>query len=151
MIRASRSFSNNIMISDARGIAVDLETTPREVYWLGAENGLLVHANHFVSPAGRARVHDTGLAVTADSLYRDVRVWSHLAARRGRITEGVMIAALADDFASPALVNRPPTTGPGGDDVSTVATIVMNVTERTMTVVPTPYAQSEGRTYRLAA
>lgn len=149
LLGAPRSFSNNLMLSDARGLALDLETTPREAHWLKPEDGLLVHANHFVSPGARARLHDTGLTVTPDSLYRDDRVRAALDRRRGAITVQTMLDAFADDFGSPASVNRPPTTGPGGGEVSTVACIVMDVTDRTMTVVPTPYARSEATTYRL--
>lgn len=149
MLTAKRSFSNNIMISDSEGAAVNIETTPQEVFWLMEENGLLVHANHFVSAAALARVRDTGLLVTPDSLYRDRRVRAALSKLHGKITEQTLIDALADRFGTPASVNRPPTKGPGGEEISTVASIVMNTTQRTMTVVPTPYKQSESRIYRL--
>ncbi|MBK0329035.1 hypothetical protein I5535_17290 [Rhodobacteraceae bacterium F11138] len=149
IMRAPRSFSNNIMLSDAIGIAVNLETTPREFYWLKPTDGLLVHANHFISAAGRARVFDSGLGITADSLYREDRVRDVLEQARGQITVQTMLNAFADDFASPAAVNRPPTSGPGGEESATVATIVMDVSDRSMTVVPTPYSQSEPMTYRL--
>lgn len=152
MVQSPRSFSNNIMLSDAKGIALNLETTPREYYWLRPTDGLLVHANHFASPTGRARVFDTGIAVTPDSIYREERVQQFLCARSGKITVDTMIEAFADDFGSPASVNRPPHFGPGGDGVSTVATIVMDVTKREMTVVPTPYAKKTTKaTYQLAS
>ncbi len=149
MMNAPRSFSNNIMLSDAIGIGIDLETTPREYYWLKPENGLLVHANHFICPAGRARVFDTGLGISADSLYRDDRVRDALSKEHGQITVQSMLDALADDFGSPASVNSPPTTGVGGESSATVASIVMDVTERSITVVATPYAQTHSETYRL--
>ena len=154
MMQAPRSFSNNIMLSDAQGIGLNLETTPREYYWMKPEGGLLVHANHFISPAARARVFDSGIGVTADSLYRDDRVRAALAAARGRITVQTMLDALADRFAWPESVNRPPdggSGGTGGDGTATVASIVMDVTERTMTVVATPYEQSHATTYRLTS
>ncbi|MCX7561901.1 C45 family autoproteolytic acyltransferase/hydrolase [Sulfitobacter sp. F26204] len=149
MMNAPRSFSNNIMLSDAVGVGINLETTPREYYWIKPKNGLLVHANHFTSVAGRARVFDTGLGIAADSLYREDRVRDALFRARGQITVQTVLHALADDFAKPISVNRPPSNGPGGDGCSTVASIVMDVTEGTMTVVATPYVQSQSVTYKL--
>ena len=149
LLAAPRSFSNNLMLSDDAGLALDLETTPREAHWIKPEAGLLVHANHFTSPGARARLHDTGLHVTPDSLDREDRMREALARQSGAITIDTMCRALADDFAAPASVNRPPTPGPGGENVSTVASIVMDVTGRTMTVVPTPYENAESTTYTL--
>lgn len=147
VMTAKRSFSNNIMISHVLGEAVDLETTPEEAYWIEPQDGLLVHANHFASPSARARVHDTELAVTPDSLWRERRVREALS--REPVTVDTMLAALRDDHGTPHSVCRPPTRGPGGDAVSTVASIVMDVTAGRMRVVPTPYQQSEAFDYAM--
>ena len=147
VMTARRSFSNNIMLSHTLGEAVDLETTPRECYWIEPRHGLLVHANHFISPAARARVHDTGLAVTPDSLWRERRVRDALSAVP--VTPQTMLAALRDDHGTPHSVCRPPTRGPGGDQVSTVASVVMDVNAGRMFVVPTPYRQQDVHEYAL--
>lgn len=149
VLETKRSFSNNIMVSHRMGEAVNLETTPREVYWMTPTDGLMVHANHFVTPSARARVHDTGLGVSPDSLYRDRRLDRLLRARLGHITEAGMLAALRDDHGSPHAVNRPPARGPGGDSVSTVASVVMNVTRGRMWITPTPYQQDDTHEYAL--
>lgn len=146
---APRSFSNNIMLSDAGGIGLNFETTPKEYYWSKPEDDLLVHANHFTSPAGRSRVFDTGVVLSADSLYREDRVRDILSKAKGEITIKTMLNALADDFGSPFSVNRPPSAGLVDSHVATVASIVMDVTARTMTVVAIPYAQSTSTTYAL--
>ncbi|MCR9194493.1 MAG: hypothetical protein NXH88_07160, partial [Hyphomonas sp.] len=90
-----------------------------------------------------------GRAASPDG-YREERVQKHLDAQHGAISVQTMTDAFADDFGTPASVNRPPNTGPGGDDVSTVATIVMDVTKREMYVIPTPYMSNTTQTsYRL--
>ncbi len=48
---ASRRFcSNNLMLAQAQGEAVDLECAPDEIFWITPQDGLLVHANHWISP-----------------------------------------------------------------------------------------------------
>jgi len=71
VICTPRSFSINVMISHAEGEAFDLETTPEHVFWLRAENDLLVHANHFVSEAARA--HDDAANVILKGAGDDLR------------------------------------------------------------------------------
>ncbi|MEM1079362.1 MAG: C45 family peptidase [Pseudomonadota bacterium] len=153
LMTGPRSFSNNIMLSDAIGVAINLETTPREYYWTKAEDGLLVHANHFTSVAGQARVFDTGLMLSADTLYREDRVRAALVAAHGAIDVTTMLDALADEFGAPYAVNSAPVArNSHGDDTATVASIVMDVTAREMTVVPTPYdPRSQAVTYQLEA
>lgn len=134
-----RSFSNNMMVSQAGGRAVNLETTPVEIFRVDPERGLMVHANHFRSPVANATVRDTGIDFSPDSLYRDSRVEMRLAPHLGRITEDHMKEALADDFGKPAAVCRAPTPGPGGADCATVATIIMDAALGKMWIAPSPY------------
>lgn len=139
VLGAPRAFSNNLMISHAEGECINLETTPGEVFWLHAQDGLLVHANHFKSPGALAKVRDVGLETNADSLYRDRRVQAHLARRVGRLGVDDFKTALADRYGSPRAVCRSPVLGPGGHSSSTVATIVMDTTDRKMWVAKRPY------------
>lgn len=134
-----RSFSNNMIVSHAGGRAIDLETTPVEIFTVEPEGGLLVHANHFRSPLAQATVRDTGIQFSPDSLYRDTQVEKRLQPHVGCITEVHMQEALADDFGSPAAVCRAPTPGPGGADCATVATIIMDAALGKMWLAPTPY------------
>ena len=100
--------SNNIMLSHAGGAAVDIESAPDESFLIQPDQGLLVHANHFESPAALAKLRDTGLPSTPDSAYRAQRVRGHLAPKRGAIGIDDLKAAFFDDFASPYAVCRPP-------------------------------------------
>lgn len=147
--QSQRMFSNNLMISQADGEAIDLETTPDEVFWISPENDILVHSNHFISPAARAKVHDTGLRTNGDSLYRDRRVRHYLLEARTRITVDTLKQAFQDKYGAPRAVCRTPVQGPGGKTSCTVATIIMDTTERCMWIAPRPYGPHEFTEYRL--
>ncbi|HVW67429.1 MAG TPA: C45 family peptidase [Steroidobacteraceae bacterium] len=146
VLEAPRSFSTNFIISHREGEAIDLETTPEDAFWLAPEDDVLVHANHFVAPSARAAVRDLGLFTNADSLYRDSRVRRYLVRDRGRVTLSTIQAALQDRFGSPRAVCRSPIPGKSS---STVATIIMDTTERIMWVAPRPYGPHRFTEYRL--
>lgn len=139
---AQRAFSANLMLSDAGGAAIDLETTPDEIFWISPENGLLVHANHFVSVPARIKNFDMSVPTTTDSLYRDVRVRALLEQNLGKLTVDDFKRAFADDFGSPRAVCRSPVEGPGGKVSSTVATIIMSASEKKLWIALRPYEQS---------
>src|SRR5258708_21228469 len=69
-----KSAANNMIVSHREGIAIDFECAPDETFQVHPDRGLLVHANHFVSPVALGKLKDTGIASTPDSLYRDIRV-----------------------------------------------------------------------------
>jgi isopenicillin-N N-acyltransferase-like protein len=139
VLLAPRSFSTIIMMSHVEGEGVDLEATPPEVFWVRPQNGLLVHANHFVSVGAQAKMTDLGLHVTPDSLHREDRVRNMLSAKRGAIDVADLKQAFADRRGAPHAVCRSPVEGPGGGTSSTVATIIMDVTERSAIIAPAPY------------
>lgn len=144
-----RMFSNNLMISQAGGEAIDLETTPDEIFWIVPERGLLTHSNHFTSIPARCKVVDTGLRTNGDSLYRDRRVRSVLEAEWGRITVDTFKQAFQDRYGHPRAVCRSPVAGPGGKTSSTVATIIMDTTEQRMWIAPRPYGPHRFTEYHL--
>jgi len=142
VLRSPRSFATNLMISDSAGEAIDLETTPEEVFWEKPDGGLLVHANHFRTTAARARVVDTGLALSPDSIYRDSRVERRLRQSAGHVTRADFESAFSDTYGSPNAVLSSPEPDPDRDrePSSTVATIIMDTSLGTMWVAPAPYA-----------
>lgn len=147
---AQRSFSNNLMISSAGGEAIDLETTPEKVFWVYPGNDLLVHANHFTSLAAQAAIHDVGLTKGPDSLHRARRVQAALEPSIGTLTAEDLARALADRFDTPyAVCADPSPPGVGGRVSSTVATMIMDTTARSMRIAPTPYAGATFTTYDL--
>lgn len=133
-----KSGSNNMMLSHAEGFAIDLECAPDESFALYPEAGLLVHANHWLSPVALSKLKETGLKATPDSLYRDRRVLQHLERGRGRLTRDSLKEALFDDFAAPYAVCRPPQTNARGNLSATVAMVVMQPAAGIMEIAPLP-------------
>jgi len=146
-----KSGSNNMIVSHAGGIAIDFECAPDETFQVHPDDGLLVHANHWVSPVALGKLKDTGVAGTPDSLYRDLRVRDLLAPQRGNITVEAVKAALLDDFASPWSVCRPPRLNLASNLSATVATIVLRPAQGMMEAAVLPALDPTFTTYRLNA
>lgn len=134
-----RACSNNLMLSHSDGEAIGLECAPDEIFWISPQDGLLVHANHFVSPVARAKLVDTGLATFPDSLYRDRRVSESLAPHLRDITVEHVKAALFDEFGAPDSVLRSPKPASFDSISATVATIIMQPASKRMMVARKPY------------
>jgi isopenicillin-N N-acyltransferase-like protein len=144
-----KSASNNMMISHASGYAIDFECVPDEAFWLEPEDDLLVHANHWVSPAARARVRETGLSTVPESLYRDRRVRESLASPAGLRASDVK-NALFDDWQSPYSVCRPPRQALTSNMIAaTVAMIVMTPADGVMEIAPLPSENRQFASYLL--
>jgi hypothetical protein len=129
-----KACSNNMMLSTAEGFAIDFECAPDEVFPIYPTDGLIVHANHWVSPVALAKLKDVGLL--GDSFYRDWRVQKLLGA--GKISPDDLKAAFFDDFAAPFAVCRPVLPNSAGDLSATVAMIIMDPAAGTMDVAPLP-------------
>jgi isopenicillin-N N-acyltransferase like protein len=146
-----KSAANNMMVSHVGGVAIDFECAPDETFQVHPERGLLVHANHFVSSVALAKLKDTGIANTPDTLYRDVRVRDLLTPCIGVLTRESIKTALLDDFATPWSVCRPPRPSLNGTITATVATIVMEPALGLMEVAPLPALGASFTTYWLEA
>jgi isopenicillin-N N-acyltransferase-like protein len=144
-----KSASNNVMVSHAGGVAIDFECAPDETFQVHPERGVIVHANHFQSAVALAKLKDTGIANTPDSLYRDVRVRQLLEPHIGAITRDHVKAALFDDYESPWSVCRPPRLNTSNNLSASVAMVVMEPALGVMEVAMLPALNREFTTYRL--
>jgi isopenicillin-N N-acyltransferase-like protein len=144
-----KSAANNMIVSHCGGVAIDFECAPDETFQVHPEQGLLVHANHFVSPVALGKLKDTGIANTPCSLYRDIRVRDLLRPQIGAISKDAVKAALFDNFAEPWSVCRPPRRNLSNNLSATVAMIVMEPAEGIMEVAPLPSLNKQFTTYRL--
>jgi isopenicillin-N N-acyltransferase like protein len=144
-----KSAANNMIVSHRDGVAIDFECAPNESFQVHPERGLLVHANHFVSPVALGKLRDTGIANTPDSLYRDIRVRGLLEPHIGSITLDTVKTALFDNFAEPWSVCRPPRRNLSNNLSATVAMILMEPANGLMTIAPLPALNREFTTYRL--
>jgi isopenicillin-N N-acyltransferase like protein len=144
-----KSGSNNMIVSHREGVAIDFECAPDETFQVHPDQGLLVHANHFVSPIALGKLKDTGIANTPDSLYRDIRVRELLLPHLGAITFDTVKTALFDNFAEPWSVCRPPRRNLSNNLSATVAMILMEPESGLMEVSPLPALNRQFTTYRL--
>jgi isopenicillin-N N-acyltransferase-like protein len=147
VLRAPRAFSSNHLLAHREGEAIDLESSPGEVFTLFPEDGLLVHSNHFKAAGGALR--DTGLARWPDSLFRDRRLRQHLARAPRPLGVGDLQAGLRDHFGLPDAVCRHRAARPDGTEIETVASVVMDLTAGELWLCPGPVCQNEYRRFRL--
>ncbi len=143
----AKSGSNNMMISHRDGVAINFECAPNETFLVHPTKGMIVHANHWLSPVALCKLKDTGIASTPDTLYRDVRVRQLLQHHNGSINIDKIKKALLDDFASPWSVCRPPRMNLTSNLSATVATIVISPSTATMEVAALPSVNATFTTY----
>ncbi|MGE4078220.1 MAG: C45 family autoproteolytic acyltransferase/hydrolase [Reyranella sp.] len=141
--------SNHMAVSHCDGEAFGFECAPDETFWLTPEDGLYVHANHWIAPSARARVKDTGLAETPCSIYRDKRVRERLEPRRGKLSLGDFRQAFFDDWGAPWSVCRPPRPSVRGVMSATTAMILMRPGEGHLEACPMPALNRQFTTYKL--
>src|SRR5918996_3164560 len=146
-----KSAANNMIVSHAGGVAIDFECAPDETFQVLPERGLLVHANHWVSPVALAKLRDTGIANTPCTLYRDLRVRALLAPQIPGLTREAVKAALFDEFAAPWSVCRPPRRSLGNTLTATVAMIVMEPATGMLEAAALPALNRRFTTYPLEA
>ena len=135
--------------SDGGGEAFGFECAPDETFWLAPDRGLYVHANHWVAESARAKVKDTGLAETPDSIYRDKRVRDQLAPKRGKLTLEDLRAVFFDTWGTPYSVCRPPRMNTRGFLTATTAMILMRPGEGHLEACPMPALNKHFTTYSL--
>lgn len=148
LLNAERSFSHHILVSycDSAGdsAGVGLEATPHNVYWLRPEAGILTHANHFKHPAALAQRKDISLLRHPESLHRDWRAEQILRRAASGVTTDTFKQVFADRFDAPNAICRSPAQRADGGVSATVASLIMDTTERRLWLAPAPY---EGARY----
>jgi isopenicillin-N N-acyltransferase-like protein len=146
-----KACSTNMMLSHNDGFGIDLECAPDQAFPVLPEDGMIVHANHWISPVALANLRDTGIGSAPDSQYRDWRVRRLLNEPRRPLTREDLKAALFDDFLSPFAVCRPPRPGASGDTSASVAMILIEAGLGVMEVAPLPALNREFTLYSLHA
>jgi isopenicillin-N N-acyltransferase-like protein len=149
--------SNHMAVShataDGGGEAFGFECAPDDTFWIAPDRGLYVHANHWIAESARAKVKDTGLAETPDSIYRDKRVRDQLAQKlgpgRGKLTLDDLRGAFFDNWGTPFSVCRPPRLNTRGVMTATTAMILMRPGEGHLEACPMPALNRQFTTYTL--
>ncbi len=144
-----KSAANNMMLSHFAGVCINFECAPDETFQLHPQDGLLIHANHFVSPVALSKLKDLGIGDYGDTLYRDMRVRELMLPHLGRVTPDDVKTALADDFQTPFSVCRPVRRNTDDNLSATVATLVMQPELGVMDLAPLPAHGAQFTTYTL--
>jgi isopenicillin-N N-acyltransferase like protein len=146
-----RACSTNVMLAAAQGEAIDLEMAPDEIFPVAPRDGILVHANHWTSPAAQAKLRDTGIAISVCTLYRQRRTDDALRAKRRPISVADVKEVLADEYGKPDSVLRPPKPGIVGSVTCTVCTTIMLPAKGEMWIARKPWVERNFKRYSLAA
>jgi isopenicillin-N N-acyltransferase like protein len=130
-----RASSRNLLLADRHGHAVDLETTVDRDAELLPENGVLAHANHYVSAALRGEERGSDAFLT-NSRRRHERMEALLLAGHGRLDAATLQAAMRDRDGAPDCISRAPNDGEAG--VQSVAAVLASPTQRQLWVAEGP-------------
>lgn len=120
-----RASSRNLIMLDTagtQGTAADLETTPTRAARLDAEQGLLVHANHYVA-SSLADEERSPAKHVANSRIRQERMEALLRERHGRLNAEAMQVILRDRASHPDTLCREPGDDPDSD-IITFASVI---------------------------
>ena len=132
--RRARSSSANYLVAHEDGIAVDVEAAPGDfsrLFLLFPEHGVLLHSNHFVSPAFDGK--DVGLWLTPASPFRLERLRSFVAATGPALAVETLHAALSDHANYPlAICCHTDERLDPNEQSATVASVVMDLDRRTL-------------------
>jgi isopenicillin-N N-acyltransferase-like protein len=104
LARAKRASSHCITVADLEGTCMSIESTPDDVEAVYPDGGILVHANHFVSPRIHAR--DRTRELLPDSLVRGLRAGETLRRKGAAITEEDVLVELRGHTGAPTSVCR---------------------------------------------
>lgn len=146
--QAKSSSPHNHLIGTAEGFVIDMEANFDEFYPLLPEDGMVAHANHFVSP--RFQGKDMFRWRFADSLYRDWRMRQILMPLKGKISIDHVKNAFMDHFGYPQSICRHPENHSTKSEIlKTVGSIIMDLTAGEIHIAPGCPCESEYKVYRL--
>jgi isopenicillin-N N-acyltransferase-like protein len=132
--RRPRSSSANYLVAHDDGVAVDIEAAPGDfsrLFLLFPEDGVLLHTNHFQSPAFDGK--DVSLWVMPDSPFRLDRLQTLVQAARPVLSSEGLQAARADHANHPlGICCHPDERLALYDQGATVASVTMDLDARTL-------------------
>lgn len=143
-----RASSRNLIMLDANGTALDLETTVTESARLHASEGILAHANNYLSPELQHAERSKGIGLeNSQGRYESMR--SMLESRRGTLNAEMMKEVLCDRTDPLACVNRHRDDIPELDSM-TFASFVMQPSLGKMDVAVGPPDENQFVTYKFS-
>lgn len=137
VIDTPRAISQNHLLADSSGRAIDLEVIPGRVYQVAPEDDILVHSNHFLHPQAQIDFVDAGPVQTPHTLHRAARMREILVPCHGRIGLKDLRGALADHSGHPDGICRHP--AESQDELGhTLASTIIDLTSLRLATAPGP-------------
>ena len=149
VLLAKRSVSSNVIIAQAGGVAVDLEMNPLDTSIMVPENGHIAHTNHFIGPRSLV-VKDTFVPQIPNTVYRLSRTNTKLRSWESRVSVDGIKEMLRDHFGNPYSVCTHVDPAIVEDmQAETVASVIMDLDERSLHITKGPPCLSEYEKYTL--
>jgi isopenicillin-N N-acyltransferase-like protein len=136
-----RTCSANFVIGAAGGAIVDIETSPDHASLIPAEDGMITHSNHFLTPG-----HGESLLerLSPNTLYRADRMRALLVPHRGVLSFAHMRAAAQDHFGAPyGICRHPDPDQPSARRTMTVGAVLIDLDAPVMHVADGPPCSNE--------
>ena len=142
IVGQDRGSSNNCLVAHREGTAMDFETAPNQWDYIYPEKGIIVHTNHFTSD--RLKPMDTNVSLYPDTLVRFGRARQKMTAKAGSITVEDFKEVFRDHGNQPnSICRHPDERDPELEHVQTVASIIMNLTQKEVHIASGPPCQNE--------
>ena len=150
VLNTKRSCSSNVIIAQTGGVAVSLEANPLDTSIIIPEDGHIAHTNHFIGQRALT-VKDTFVNTVPNSVYRLSRTNEALRRWDGRVSVDGIKEMLRDHFGKPHSVccHTKPDLVPDMQS-ETVASVIMDLDERSLHLTRGPPCLSEYKKYTLA-
>lgn len=159
-----RHVSNNLTVATAEGFGMCLEITPDRVYkvYSNIDDNYLVHTNHFTHPGFEARKDILDRYPGGSSWFRRHRFEQGIRGfKHGMVTNEKITNAFSDHLSYPESLCCHPEDGPVDGVIghlpgypfrsssATVACVMYNLTQGTVTACKGPPCQGQFQTFRL--
>ncbi|WP_262908320.1 C45 family autoproteolytic acyltransferase/hydolase [Brevibacterium zhoupengii] len=138
VLQPERVASANVLLADSGGESIDFELAPSCFASILPRSGLIAHANHFETDLG---ITDLKAKVSALTLLRPTRV-RHLLEpwlERREVSEEAVVSVLRDTYSYPdGICRHRNEEESSGDQVSTVFSVMMDLTSQDLWIAPGP-------------
>jgi isopenicillin-N N-acyltransferase-like protein len=149
VLNTKRSVSSNLILAQAGGAAVNLEMSLLNTSIIVPENGFIAHTNHFIGPRSIS-VKDAFVTQIPNTVYRLSRTNASLKRWENRISVDGIKEMLRDHFGKPYSVCTHPDPAIVPDmQGETVASVIMDLEERSFNITRGPPCLSEYEKYTL--
>ena len=142
-----RASSRNLIVMEESGYAIDLELAVEREGVIEPENGVITHANHFVSPDMLDEEQARGDRLQ-NSCTRHDRMTELIEAKRGSVTLEDTMSFFRDRENEPDAICRYEGDGPG--DYMTFASVIARPSVGELFVAPGPPDQNDYTRYTLS-